>query len=224
VYTNITNVPNTSKLISKNRLAWAKAKKNWIDEWKDVIFSDEKKFNLDGPDHVGYWHDKRKPKLRKPTRQGGGKSVMFWAGFGYHAKLPMKEMNGKQDSLKYHLVLDECLLPTAVETGGANWKFLQDGASIHKSKSTLQWCKDHNITLIPWASYSPDMNPMENVWAHLTGVIYAGGKRYDDLLSLKKAISDAWTNMSQEYLQTLIDGMHHRVNSLIESKGGDTAH
>jgi hypothetical protein len=27
VYTNITNVPNTSKLISKNRLAWAKAKK-----------------------------------------------------------------------------------------------------------------------------------------------------------------------------------------------------
>jgi hypothetical protein len=223
-YTNMTKVPYTSAKISKDRLAWAKDKKNWIDEWKDVIFSDEKKFNLDGPDHIKYWHDKRKPKLRKPVRQGGGKSVMFWAGFGYHGKLPIKEMVGRQDSIKYQLVLEECLLPTAVATGGTNWKFLQDGASIHRSKSTNIWCKSNNIALIPWASYSPDMNPMENVWSHLCTIIYVGGKTYNDLLSLKRAIADAWTSMSQEYLQTLINSMNHRVEALIEAKGGDTAH
>jgi len=42
-----------------------------------VIFSDEKKFNLDGPDGCdSYWHDLRKEHLVKPRRNFGGGSVM----------------------------------------------------------------------------------------------------------------------------------------------------
>lgn len=42
-----------------------------------VIFSDEKKFNLDGPDSCfSYWHDLRKAPLKRSRRNFGGGSVM----------------------------------------------------------------------------------------------------------------------------------------------------
>lgn len=42
-----------------------------------VVFSDEKKFNLDGPDgFTGYWHDLRKAPLQFSRRSFGGGSVM----------------------------------------------------------------------------------------------------------------------------------------------------
>ncbi|CAI5442152.1 unnamed protein product [Caenorhabditis angaria] len=59
-----------------NRLTFAKA--NMATDWDKIIFSDEKKFNLDGPDgYNSYWHDIRKDQLRFPKRNFGGGRVMI---------------------------------------------------------------------------------------------------------------------------------------------------
>lgn len=62
------------------RLDFAQKYMSWGDkEWKRVVFSDEKKWNLDGPDgYQYYWHDLRKePQYFSQRQQGGLKICMF---------------------------------------------------------------------------------------------------------------------------------------------------
>ena len=50
-----------TKAHQQNRLNWVKDHMSWKSEYERVIFSDKKKFNLDGPDVFSYyWHDLRK--------------------------------------------------------------------------------------------------------------------------------------------------------------------
>ena len=58
----------------KRRQEWAKVHVTWPPEkWATVIFSDEKKFNLDGPDGFAYyWHDLRRQPRHFYTRHSGG--------------------------------------------------------------------------------------------------------------------------------------------------------
>ena len=46
------------------RAEWTEAMLSIIDDWDNIIFSDEKKFNLDEPDghQFYYWHDLRLEK------------------------------------------------------------------------------------------------------------------------------------------------------------------
>ncbi|CAF1424578.1 unnamed protein product, partial [Rotaria sp. Silwood1] len=55
----------------------------WNNKWNKVIWSDEKKFNLDGPDSFSYyWHDLLKEEIFSTRVQGGG-SVMISASFDW---------------------------------------------------------------------------------------------------------------------------------------------
>jgi len=74
--------PLTEQHIAK-RLEWARERHAWTPgQWSQVIFSDEKKWNLDGPDGFSfYWHDLRKSERFLSRRQNGGGGVMVWGAF-----------------------------------------------------------------------------------------------------------------------------------------------
>lgn len=77
------SVPYITSRNKTNRLEWAMENMKYKqEEWRNVIFSDEKKFNLDGPDGWAYYcHDLRTSERVFSRRQMGGGSVILWACF-----------------------------------------------------------------------------------------------------------------------------------------------
>ena len=90
----------------------------WEAEWKQVLFSDEKKFNLDGLDGAAYyWHDLRKEEKIFSKRQQGGQSLMDWDGFDYRGQANITFPEGRMNATDYEDLLDIHLLPFGEEIG-----------------------------------------------------------------------------------------------------------
>ncbi|KAG3187332.1 hypothetical protein PC128_g12658 [Phytophthora cactorum] len=86
--------------------------KDPVRSWDCIIFSDEKKWSLDGPDGFQtYWRDLRRPPRQTKRRQAGGGSVMVWAGISAAGKTKLAVLHGKQNSDDYVYTLSEFLLP-----------------------------------------------------------------------------------------------------------------
>ncbi|GMF63002.1 unnamed protein product [Phytophthora fragariaefolia] len=75
VYTKMDNTLPLSAENKRAREAWAweiLMNKDPVRRWVTIIFSDEKKWNLDGPDGFQtYWRDQRRPSRQTKRRQAG---------------------------------------------------------------------------------------------------------------------------------------------------------
>lgn len=42
--------------------------------------------------------------------------------------------------------------------------FMQDNAPIYGAKKVRKWFENNGIEVMDWPPYSPDLNPIENLW------------------------------------------------------------
>jgi transposase len=221
-YAKLQRKPRLTKAHKAARSAFANDYQTWRKEWENVIWSDEKRFNLDGPDGwCHYWHDLRKePVILAKERQGGG--VMIWAGFGPKGKTDVCFCQGSMTSKTYQNTLRTTLIPVAEQICGENYLFQQDNAPIHVSESTMEFFESNKIQLFPIPPKSPDLNPIENVWGLLARRVYWGGNQYNNLNELKNAIISAWNSITVAELQPFIESMPNRIFELIANHGSST--
>lgn len=223
-YIKIKTKPRLKAEHIARRLQFAKEHMTWNVEWRSVVFSDEKKFNLDGPDGLHYyWHDLRKEERLLSRRVHGGASVMVWASFCFSGKseIVFRECKGKADV--YRKVLNDHLLPFIRRLGGGKWTFQQDGASVHTAADTIQWLRAHNLDPMSWPSLSPDLNPIENLWGALVRLVYDNGRRqFNTAEELRAAIQASWNSIGLDVLENLARSMPERMYEVIRLGGKST--
>jgi transposase len=189
-------------------------------DWNSVIFSDETHFILGGsgqiwvqrPEDEEYFPEYMIHRAQFPAK------VSLWGAFTASGKRAIKFIEGSMNSQTLTDIFDEELLTLAAEAYGENeWNFLQDNAPVHRSDHTKQWLVQHDITAFKFPSYSPDMNPIENVWAQLKRRVEADFPK--TAAKLKESILKRWEEIPANELAVLAHSMSDRFKEVREWKG-----
>lgn len=218
-YKKMQSKPPLNQAHKTAREKFAKEHIKWDEKWFDVIWSDEKKFNLDGPDGWSYyWHDIRKEERIFARRVQGGGSVMIWGAFCGSRKLEIVVIDNKMNADKYINLLGQGL-KTFYDFSDRPLIFQQDNAPCHSANKTQEWLEMNGITTMDWPARSPDLNPIENLWGILARKVYANGKQFSSVEELKEAIRKSWNEIDPSELENLVNSMHDRMLEAYGNKG-----
>ena len=193
--------------------------------WKQVLFSDEKTFELFATAHNQYiWAVAPDDVPGQPTVKHPPK-LHVWGGISYYGKTELYVFTGNMTAEFYEGILKERLLLDGTRIfGGRRWLFQQDGDPKHTSHRVQHWLEQHVrfISKRDWPPNSPDLNPIENLWAYLQQRVYARDPR--TLAQLQRYVEEEWEAVPTEHVQRLVNSMPRRLAAVISKQGGSTSY
>lgn len=217
------NANQAIQLTSEQKRKQVMFSEQWIDSnwpWERVIWTDEKRFSLDGPDCHKSWSKKGK-KQRRNRRQQGGASLQFWGMILPNGELILSELHQRSKSSDYIELLSDFVKPILDSKCGENYLFQQDNCSIHTSKKVYDWMRQNNFRFMTWPSRSPDMSPIENVWSLLSNIVY-DRKQFQNVSELRKTILESVAKLNDKFRPQVLNirnSIRARTRKLIACKG-----
>jgi transposase len=102
--------------------------------------------------------------------------------------------------------------------GPFQWTLMQDGAPAHTKASSLEYLELDCDVLRGWPSGSPDLNPIENLWAIMKRrVSELAPSTAEELIGV---VITVWNEISAEEMFKLLESMTTRLNATIAAQGG----
>lgn len=192
--------------------------------WRNVLYSDETKINLFGSDGRMYVRRSKNEELNprnttKTVKHGGG-NIKIWGCFSYAGVGPIFWIKPNMNKELYLEILESVMLPYAEDNMPLIWTFQQDNDPKHTAKVVTRWFEQRNVSVLPWPSQSPDLNPIENLWKDLKNRV--SGKKTTNKQALWKEIQEAWYATPVETCRKLIDSMPRRCEAVLKNKGHAT--
>ena len=146
---------------------------------------------------------------------------MLWVCFAVGGTGALHKIDGIMrkendvDILKQHLKTSVRKLKL-----GRKWVFQMDNDPKHTSKVVAKWLKDNKVKVLEWPSQSPDLNPIENLWAELKKRVRA--RRPTNLIQLHQLCQEEWAKIHPTYCGKLVEGYPKRLTQVKQFKGNTT--
>jgi hypothetical protein len=142
-----------------------------------------------------------------------------WDGIGYLCRFVV---NINADS--YIKVCIRSELPETVKHYGYDKNlviFQQDGAKPHTAKATQKALLKDGWHVLDWPASSPDLNPIEEVWAHVKRKILEENLVFTDKEQKWNQVLRIWNAIPPEFIQSLYRSLPGRCASVVECRGGN---
>ena len=145
---------------------------------------------------------------------------MMWAAISMNARTDLVHVQGNLTAVSYR---DEILRPHLIPAINIQREvFQQDNARPHTAHVTRVFLDNNNVTVLPWPSKSPDLNPIEHLWDNLDRRLRRRQPQPQTRQQLCQALQDEWRRIPQRQIRDLIESMPRRCQSVIEANGGHT--
>ena len=229
------------------RLAFSHANKSR--SWRTIMFTDRKKFLFKYPGvrvgSVQWGHRGDRRLAAQPTHP---MSVNVYAGLTPYGITKCHVVAGSSKhsstftnkkgvaaknitSHEYKHVLTTTLLPEGRRLystqGVASWTLQQDNDPTHRiARVTINDWNAKNassVQLLPnWPPNSPDLSPIENVWAYVQAKVDAlGCSTFEEF---KAAVVQCMQQVPKHMINRLYDSMPKRLSNVVEMNGDRTGY
>ena len=210
--------------MKEKRLVWAQLLQSWTKEdWRRVMFSDETMFTCEGK-QARYVRRSRNESISEHHMVQRTKTAakrMYWGCMTYHGVGPITPIQGTMDANKYIPIIKDKVVPEMNETfPDGDGTFQQDLAPCHRAKKVQRVFRNNGVVVLDWPGNSPDLNPMENLWA-----IIKQKKQKEDCSNLEKmnqVVLNIWFDdpALTNICKNLVDSMPQRIQQVIANEGG----
>jgi transposase len=191
-------------------------------KFTNVVFTDETMFQLSENRQLSWWNPdyEDKPVFEENHNK---RKVMIWAGISRRGKTDVFYWKISEDltvdAYEYTKCLNQALIGKMDSLYGfRKWRLMQDNARPHTAQHTKDFLEENDIRTITHPPYSPDLNPIELVWAYLKKKIMT--KVYNNLDEVLERVFEEWYSISQEMINNLIDRHMARVQEVYNLNGG----
>ena len=121
----------------------------------------------------------------------------------------------------YKQILIHHMIPSANDLfSNNNWIFQHDNDPKHTAVIVTKYLQNNGINVLKWPSQSPDLNPIENLWAILDRSL--SDRIPSNESELYAQLLQEWNKISPVILHSLIKSMPQRCQAVIDSQGYPT--
>ena len=196
-----------------NRLNWRLAHRDF--NWDNVIFTDESSVWLH-PIFKQKWVKKGETSVFQRPKHCP--KFHMWRGVSSRRVTPLCIFRKNLTKELFVRILEGHLLPTVQVLYEDGWFLQQDNDPKRTAAYTKQWLRDNDVRVIEWPNYSPDLNPIENIWGHLKRELYK--KNCEKIEELKHEAVATWDSMSHEFVQSYAASMPTKIKRCVQREGG----
>jgi transposase-like protein len=225
------------------RVEFAAANRNR--DWRNVMFTDRKKFlcrSPGAPTRRGVYRERGEPRPRVPkvnrpwaynvylglTLHGLTRAHVVAGSDSHTGSYTNKKGQPARNitASQYTDVLTKTFLPEGrrllLQKRRSRWVLQQDGDPTHSCAfSVVPSSPDGQaglVTVLPnWPPHSPDLNPIENLWAIVDAAVQKKGCKTRQ--EWEAAINAEFAAFPQETITHMYNGMRDRMDAVLDREG-----